>query len=250
MIPFGLILSALSTAGGGILAASGGRKALDPAALKRLFGPKAVTDEAMEYYNRMLNSPEGQQMLAGASQQGAQFSNALNDRLAQSGLAGGGATTGVGAFQQAAGSTAGASLERGVKSNIYGNALDQAGQSVAARMNAYLGQPALQEPTMGQTLGSALAGAGSQALLNYATAPKTAAGPAMQTAPSAGLAKNFNSLMAEPVVTRGRGNLAGQDFSMGGGGDPAWRGPSGFSRFGRGFGRFGRRALGFVMPGQ
>lgn len=192
MDPVTITLGAISALGG-IIGAAGGKKAIDPEVLRKLFGPDAINNDTIELFNKMINSPVGQQKLAAAAQTGASFSNALNQRLAQSGLAGGGATSGVGAFTQAAGTQAGAGLEAGVRGDIYQQALDAALQNISQRLGIYAGsqQIAQQQPSAQQIIGSSIAGAAGGALANYTKAPKIKASLTVPNAAARPAASQF-----------------------------------------------------------
>lgn len=204
-LPLAPIAIGAITALGGIIAGKDGTKTIDPNVLKKLFGPEAVTKETIELFNRMINSPQGAQMIAQANEQGSQFANALNAKLAEAGVAGGGGTSGVGAFQQAAAASAPHSLERGVRADMFANASQLAQQNIRDRMAAYVNS-ALQtqaNPTTGQIIGGALAGAGAQSLANMALTTKA---PTNQTsalaAPTSTASRVNEAFTAAPIVQR------------------------------------------------
>jgi len=162
--PIMAVLAGVSLLGG--VLGSKGRKSIDPEALKKLFGPDAVTADTVAFFNNMINSPEGSAMLNQASVIGADVSNRINARAAQSGMAGGGAESGVGQFAAAAGGSAGDLLKGQVRGDMFSRALQAAVQNNAARMGVY-GQSKMleqQTPTFAQALGAGLqSGAGTMA---------------------------------------------------------------------------------------
>lgn len=160
--PVAVALGAISALGG--VLGSKGRKEIDPEVLKRLFGPEAVTKDTLDFYNNLINSPQGAAMLNNASVVGANVANQINARAAESGIAGGGGESGVGSFGVAAGGSAGNLLKNNIRGQVYGQALEAAINNNAQRMSIY-GQSALQRqqtPTFAQALGAGLqAGAGA-----------------------------------------------------------------------------------------
>lgn len=160
--PVAVALGAISALGG--VLGSKGRKEIDPAVLRRLFGPEAVTKDTLEFYNNLINSPQGAAMLNNASVVGANVANQINARAAESGIAGGGGESGVGSFGVAAGGSASNLLKGNIKAGLYGQALEAALNNNAQRMGIY-GQSALQKqgtPTFAQALGAGLqSGAGA-----------------------------------------------------------------------------------------
>src|ERR1043165_9345784 len=101
MDPISAILSAASVAGG-IL--GGQRKHIDINWLREKFGAKAISDEAVQLFNHILNSPYGQSIMANAAEQGQQFGRNVNQASAAAGLSGGGAgaDSGTGIFATSA----------------------------------------------------------------------------------------------------------------------------------------------------
>lgn len=115
------------------------RKHIDPEYLRQKFGPAAVSKDALELSNYIINSPYGQQLLANAAESGQQFENATNAATAASGLgAGGGASSGTGIFATSAGGQAQSGMERAVRGNIYQQAMPIAAQGVEGRQATYL----------------------------------------------------------------------------------------------------------------
>lgn len=160
--PVAVALGAISALGG--VLGSKGRKEIDPEVLKRLFGPEAVTKDTLDFYNNLINSPQGAAMLNNASVIGANVANQINARAAESGIAGGGGESGVGSFGVAAGGSAGNLLKNNIRGQVYGQALEAAINNNAQRMGIY-GQSALMKqgtPTFAQALGAGLqSGAGA-----------------------------------------------------------------------------------------
>jgi hypothetical protein len=150
---------------GGIMQATGGRKQIDPEWLKQHFGPKIVTDEALQYFNEILNSPYGQQALASAVQGGQQLQNETETRAAAAGMGPtGGAQSGSSIFSEAAAGGAANAAARGVRGDLWARSFDAAQQAVNSRMNAWAGLYANQGPTTQQMLGGALGNAAGTGL--------------------------------------------------------------------------------------
>ena len=152
MDPVSAILAAASTAGA-IL--GGQRKSLDINWLKQHFGAAAVTKEALQLFNTIINSPHGQSLIASAAEEGQSFARNTAQNAAMAGLQGGGAgaDSGAGIFSTSAAQGAGDAFQRDVRSNIWQTALPAAQQMVQDRMQAYL-----QDRQMGgvQTPGAAM----------------------------------------------------------------------------------------------
>lgn len=145
---------------GGILQGTGGRKQISPDWLREHFGPQMVNTETMEYFNRILNSPYGQQQLSQAVQGGQQFQNDTESRAAAAGMGPtGGANSGSSIFGEAAAGGAANAAARGVRSDIWARSFDAAQQSVAQRMGMWGSLYANQGPTTQQALGSAIGNA-------------------------------------------------------------------------------------------
>jgi len=167
MDPVTLTLMA-AVAGGGILSAFGGRKTISPEWLKEHFGASAVNQEMLDLFNSVINSPQGQQLMTQAAEQGQQFERDVASRAAAAGFGGGGgAESGASIFSQAASGGAVGSLQRGVKSNIMTAALPIAQDIVSQRMNAVVGSKMLEQqtPSPWQTLGSGISQAAGMALM-------------------------------------------------------------------------------------
>ena len=136
MDPITMILSAASLAGGLL---GGKRKMIDPNWLKMKFGPQAVSDEALQLFNNILNSPHGQKIMANAAEQGQSFAREINKRSAEAGLSGaGGASSGTGIFATSAAQGAGDSFARDERANLYQSVLPAAQQMVQNRMDTYM----------------------------------------------------------------------------------------------------------------
>jgi hypothetical protein len=165
-MPIGLILMAASLAGG--IMSSGGRKVIDPEWLKQHFGAAAVTEEMTTLFNQYINSPAGQDIMANAASQGSQMETALRSNTAASGMgAGEGASSGASIFSDSAAGGATKALTRSAEAGIMSQASSQAAQIVNARMQAYMGQSALNDPTQMQKIGAAIgqaAGVGAMML--------------------------------------------------------------------------------------
>jgi hypothetical protein len=220
--PIAAVLAGVSVLGG--ILGGKGRKSIDPEALKKLFGPEAVTADTVAFFNNMINSPEGAAMLNQASVIGADVSNRINARAAQSGMSGGGSESGIGQFAAAAGGSA-ADLAKGqVRGNMFAQALQAAMQNNVARMGLY-GQSKLMEqgtPTMAQAVGAGLqSGAGMVA----ASLP-TPEPDAKTDAPTS----NLNSYLSSPMPSSGSAFArTTPDYSRMMSGPPAGMGDGAFS---------------------
>jgi len=137
MDPITAVLSAASLAGG-IFGSK--RKHIDINWLKQKFGAKAVSDETVQLFNHILNSPYGQQIISSASEQGQQFGRNVNQASAAAGLSGGGAgaESGTGIFATSAAQGATDAFQREAKAGMYQTAAPIAQQLVQDRMSAYL----------------------------------------------------------------------------------------------------------------
>lgn len=154
---------------GGILGALGGKgKPIDPALLKRLFGPDAINEETTQLFNMLVTSPYGQNLVRQASLAGGRISQGISQRLTAAGLAGGGAETGVGSFAAAAGQEAGGLLQSQARSGLYSQALETAVQSIRDRMSAYTDSQRVEQgrPSVLSQIGGAISGAAGVALAN------------------------------------------------------------------------------------
>jgi len=178
MGPVPLILAAASLAG----AIFGGkRKHIDPTWLEQNFGSHAVSDEALQLFNGILNSPYGQHIMANAAEQGQQFARDTNRQAAQAGLQGPDATSGAGVFATSAAQGASDSLQRGVQSDFYQMVLPIAQQNVRDRMMAYLndiqgGGQMTDSSRIWQTIGNAAGTTGALMLQNQKPKAKTTDG--------------------------------------------------------------------------
>lgn len=184
--PIAAVLAGVSALGG--ILGSKGRKAIDPEALKKLFGPEAVSADTVAFFNNLINSPEGANMLNQASVIGADISNRINARAAQTGMSGGGSESGIGQFAAAAGGSA-ADLAKGqVRGNMFSQALQAALQNNAQRLGVYSASKQQEQatPTFAQALGAGLqSGAG---MIAASTPGKTTTDTSTQdriTAPTA-----------------------------------------------------------------
>jgi len=178
MVPIALILGAASLAGG-IMQAAGGKKMIDPEWLKQHFGAGAVTEEMITLFNQIVNSPYGQQAMSDAASQGTQFESALRSNTAQTGLsAGEGGSSGASIFSDSAAGGATKSLQGQVRSGIFQQTLPIAANIVNSRLAAYMGQPAMSEPSSMSKFGAALGGAAAAGLQNVDWGSKA---PAVRT---------------------------------------------------------------------
>src|SRR5687767_7318659 len=186
MDPVSAVLAAASAAGA-IL--GGQRKSLDINWLKKHFGAAAVTQEALQLFNSIINSPHGQSLIASAAEEGQAFARQTAQASAQAGLSGGGAgaDSGAGIFATSAAQGAGDAFQRDVRSNMWQTALPAAQQMVADRMQAYL-----QDRQMGgvQTPGAAMwdrlgGAAGTIGAMYKPPQKKTDGGNQAATAPGA-----------------------------------------------------------------
>lgn len=154
--------------------AAGGKKTIDPEWLKQHFGAAAVTEEMVTLFNNIINSPYGQQVMTDAASQGSQFETALRSNTAQTGLGTGeGGTSGASIFSESAAGGATKSLQGQARAGIFQQALPIAANIVNARLAAYMGQPALSQPTPLATLGSAIGNAAGVGSANMDWGAKT-----------------------------------------------------------------------------
>lgn len=124
------------------------KKHMDAETLKRLYGPKAVAEDTQQRVNQILNSPYGQQLLASAAEQGQGIQTEMASRAAQSGLSPDtGGQSGASDFAVSAGTQAQTGLERGVKSDLYRQAMPIAAQFNQALMQQGLADQAEQNAT-------------------------------------------------------------------------------------------------------
>lgn len=136
MDPITAVLAAASAAG---KIFGGARKHIDINWLKEKFGAHAVSEEALTLFNSILNSPQGQALMANAAEQGQQFSRDTARNAANAGLAGaGGASSGSGIFATSAAEGATNAFQRDLSGQLYQAALPVAQQLVNQRMQAYL----------------------------------------------------------------------------------------------------------------
>lgn len=171
--PIALILGAASLAGG-IMQAAGGKKMIDPEWLKQHFGATQVTEEMVTLFNQIINSPYGQDLMANAAEQGSQMEAALRSGVASTGMGTGEESkSGASIFSEAAAGGATKSLERGARAGVFQQTLPIAANIVNARLNAYMGQPAMNQPTALATLGSTIGSAAATGLANVDWGAKT-----------------------------------------------------------------------------
>lgn len=174
------------------------RKHIDPNYLREKFGPGAVSKDAIELTNYILNSPYGQQLLGSAAEDGQRFENNVNASAAQAGLgAGGGASSGTGIFATSAGQGAQSGFERAVKGGIYQQAMPIAASMVGGRQDAYLADRASGGvPTEGASLWSRIGNAAGTA-----AAMVPPGGNAAASAPATGSTMGINVPAQAPALT-------------------------------------------------
>jgi hypothetical protein len=191
--PVMAVLAAVQAAGGIYSAIKGkkGQRAVDPEVLKKLFGPEAITEEALQMFNATINSPAGQQMMTNAAQSGQSFSNQMQAELGKAGFTGEGSGSPLASFTSAASREAGNSMQRQVRSDMYGNALNAAQQNVGQRMGVWAGSQQIQQqqPSFGTQLGSALLGGAATAasMIPGKQAAVTPPPTTTQSAPAGGI---------------------------------------------------------------
>jgi len=243
MDPLSLVLGAASV-GGGILQALGGRKQIDPNWLKQHFGAQAISSEFVELMNTLINSPQGQKMMADAAEQGSQLQNEIIRGQAQAGLGGGeGANSGSSIFAAGAAPGATAGLQRDVQSRFAQMALPIAADTVGNRMNAVVGS--IPQSTTAEKIGGLLGTAGS---LGLQARGAQLAGQQAPTAPVVG-APQFGQQFQNPNMMMPNGvamNIPAPALPM----RQPMRAPSFASRFGRKISRFGSRLGNLVTPGN
>lgn len=228
------------------------RKHIDPEYLRQHFGNKAIADDTTELANRILNSPYGQQLLANAATSGQNFQTSMAAKAAASGLdPSSGASAGAGDFATSAGAQAQNTFERGVRSDVYQQAMPIAAAQNEALRNAYIADlqgGGYQDDKsslwqhVGNAAGMALAARGPGQEDGRMAAPAGTGGAVAPMAATNGMAPAGNgSILARP---------AGSDAaSLGFGGEGQANGlpqPSSFTR------RLGARRLGMAraMIGQ
>lgn len=134
--PVSLALTGASLAGG-IFGRK--RKHIDPEYLRQHFGAKAISDDTHDLANRILNSPYGQKLLANAAESGQNFQTSMAAKAAASGLdPSSGASAGAGDFATSAAAQAQNTFERGVRGDVYAQAMPIAERQNEALRNAYI----------------------------------------------------------------------------------------------------------------
>jgi hypothetical protein len=169
-MPFAALALPAASLLGGIFSLFGHRqKPLTPEELARFFGPEALGKDTVDLFNQVINSPAGQSMIQQAQGSGARISQNVAQRLAASGIAGGGGESGVGSFAAAAGQEAGNVLQTRARGDIFSKAMEAALQNLQMRAGlAQQGRLAMMDqPTTMEKIGGAISGAASSALANY-----------------------------------------------------------------------------------
>jgi hypothetical protein len=169
------VLTGLSSLGG--IFGKKKKKYMDPTMYNQLFGSKAIGSRTQELVNQIINSPYGQQLMTGAAEQGQTLQTGLERSAAMNGFGpAGGAQSGASDFAVAAGPAAGASLQRGITSDLWRNAMPIAQGMVQREGDLALGNMAEQnaEPTMLGRLGqgAAIALSGASAMRGRGKGPK------------------------------------------------------------------------------
>lgn len=224
MDPVTMVLMGAAAAGG-IISAVGGKKEISPEWLKKHFGADAVNEEMITLFNNILNSPYGQQVMTDAASQGSMFENALRSRIAETGLgAGEGGSSGASIFSEAAAGGATKSAIGQARAGIFQQTIPLAQQLVNARLNAYMGQPALGEPSAMSKFGSALGNAAAVGLMagqpqKPVTVPEKPAAPSTGAAQGTSMLAMPNKFVQERMLSAtGAGNVRPSRFraSLGG----------------------------------
>jgi hypothetical protein len=105
------------------------KKYIDPEMMRQKYGAPAITRDAQQYYNTILNSPYGRQLMASAATSGQGMQTDLNARVAGTGQGpAGGSDSGASDFASASGPQLQGSLESGARSNVWSQALPLAVQ--------------------------------------------------------------------------------------------------------------------------
>ena len=154
------------------------KKVIDPEYIRAHFGVGAVADRATELMNKILASSYGTQLMGSAAADAQRFQGDMAARVANAGLdASSGGESGASTFATSAAGQAQGSLERGVKTDIYGRALPMAQQAVDAQREAYTQGIAQQnaEPSMWQKIGAAAGTAASMAPAGESAVPAAGA---------------------------------------------------------------------------
>jgi hypothetical protein len=163
------------------------KRVIDPEYIRSHFGAGAVADQAQEAANKILASSYGTQLMGSAAADAQQFQGDMAARVANAGLdASSGGESGASTFATSAAGQAQGSLERGVKTDIYGRALPLAQQSVDAQRDAYMQKIAQEnaEPSIWQKIGAAAGTAASMYPPAAAVPGVGAAGGAAGVTPS------------------------------------------------------------------
>lgn len=148
------------------------KKYLNPEVMQQKYGSRAVAKETQDIANFILNSPYGQQLLAGAAESGQNLQTEMDARAAQSGLSPDtGASSGASTFATSAGAQAQGNLERQTKAGIWQAALPIAQQQVAQR--AALEQSNLADQNAQPSLFQKIAAASGQLAQSNPFQPKT-----------------------------------------------------------------------------
>lgn len=168
-------LAAISI-GGGLISATGGRKAIDPEMLRRLFGAEAISEETIRLFNLFINSPVGAQMTTEARLVGSRIGGQVQAALSSSS----GQRSAVDEVRKVLASEAGASAVRDVKANLFSNALQGASETIAQQLAAFTQSKIVEQqtPSTAEKIGGAIAGASGRALAGLqaqAKAPEPAA---------------------------------------------------------------------------
>lgn len=131
--------------------------------LESSFGPAALGKEFDATYQTMLRSPAFAALLNKLSISSGAMQNNINNRLASAGIAGGGATSGIGAIGQQAAKSAFGFAQGQARGDLAQNALLAALQRLSARegsaANLY-GQQMQETPFWQKALGAGLGAAG------------------------------------------------------------------------------------------
>lgn len=138
--------------------------------LNKNFGPDQLGQEFNSTYKLMLQSPAFAALLNKLSVSSGQFASNLNNRLASAGIAGGGATSGLGGIAQQAGKSAFGFADANARGDLAQNALMAAIQRLQSRQGdatQLYGNQMNKVPFWQQALGGLL-GAGGQVGAAYA----------------------------------------------------------------------------------
>ncbi len=140
------------------------KKYLSPEYMRQKYGPQAISRDAQQYYNTILSSAYGRQLMASAATQGQEMQTDLNSRIAATGQ---GPTGGGDSASSDFAAASGPQIQRGLEGQVQGNVWQQA-LPLAVDQNQRLAELEMQntqeqnaDPTMLGRIGTAAGQAAS-----------------------------------------------------------------------------------------